>query len=58
MTTFVMNPAKTNLRQRIGYFGTDNGFFLERSAATTSGVSFVKRTKVSGVVQDIRVDQA
>jgi hypothetical protein len=58
MTTFVMNPAKTNLRQRIGYFGTENGFFLERSAATTSGVSFVKRTKVSGVVQDIAVDQA
>jgi len=58
MATFVMNPAKTNLRQRIGYFGTENGFYLERSAATTSGVSFVKRTKVSGVVQDIPVDQA
>lgn len=58
MTTFVMNPSKTNLRQRVGYFGTENGFYLERSSATTSGLSFVKRTKVDGSVQDIRVDQA
>lgn len=58
LATFVMNPHKTNLRQRIGYFGAENGFFLERSDATTSNVCFVKRTKVSGVVQDIRIDQA
>jgi len=29
MNTFVMNEGKTNLRQRVGYFGTDNGIFLE-----------------------------
>lgn len=54
MTTFVMNPAKTNLRQRIGYFGTDNGFYLERS----DGVYFVKRSKVTGSVENTRVAQA
>jgi len=58
LATFVMSPHKTNLRQRIGYFSAENGFFLERSDATTSNVCFVKRTKVSGVVQDIRIDQA
>ena len=26
MNTFVMDTAKTNLRQRIGYFGSENGF--------------------------------
>lgn len=56
MTTFVMNPAKANLRQRIGYFGTDNGLFLERSGAT--GVYFVKRSKVTGSVVDTPVAQS
>lgn len=58
MLTFVMNSAKTNLRQRVGYFGSENGFFVERSGATASGVSFVKRSKVTGVVVDTPVDQA
>lgn len=58
LMTFVMNPAQANLRQRIGYFGAENGFFLERSAATVSGVSFVKRSKVTGAVVDTPVDQA
>ena len=31
LTTFVMNPAKSNLRQRAGYFGSNNGYFIERS---------------------------
>jgi len=55
MTTFVMNPAQTNLRQRVGYFGTDNGFFLERSNST---VKFVKRSKVTGSVVDTAVAQS
>lgn len=54
LQTFVMNPAKTNLRQRIGYFGEENGFYLEKS----DGVFLCKRTKVTGAVQDIRVPQA
>lgn len=54
LDTFVMNPSKTNLRQRVGYFGTDNGFFLERS----DNVYLVKRSKVTGTAQDTRVAQA
>lgn len=56
LMTFVMNPAKANLRQRVGYFGTDNGFFLERSG--TSGVFFVKRSKVTGSVVNTQVTQS
>jgi len=57
LKTFVMNPHKTNLRQRVGYFGDENGFFLERSGATASNVAFVKRSKVTGAVVDTPVDQ-
>ncbi len=31
LSTFVMNPAKSNLVQRVGYFNTLNGVFLENS---------------------------
>jgi hypothetical protein len=57
LKTFVMGPHKTNLRQRVGYFGSENGFFLERSDATASKVAFVKRSKVTGSVVDTLVDQ-
>lgn len=57
LKTFVMGPHKTNLRQRVGYFGDENGFFLERSDATASKVAFVKRSKVTGAVVDTPVDQ-
>ena len=58
LKTFVMSPHKTNLRQRVGYFTNENGFFLERSDVTTSKVSLVKRSKTTGVVVDTRIDQA
>jgi len=57
LKTFVMSPHKTNLRQRVGYFNNDNGFFLERSDQTTSGIAFVKRSKVTGAVVNTYVDQ-
>jgi hypothetical protein len=41
MNTFVLSPAKTGLRQRVGYFGTDNGIYLELNNNT---VSFVERS--------------
>ena len=56
LQTFVMNPAKAGLRQRVGYFGTENGFFLERTGAST--VQFVKRSKATGVVVDTPITQA
>lgn len=56
LNTFVMNAAKANLRQRVGYFGPSNGFFLERTG--TSTVQFVKRSSVTGVVVDTPVVQS
>ena len=32
LNSFVMNPAKANLRQRIGYFTANNGFFVDLAA--------------------------
>lgn len=52
LTTFVMNEAKANLRQRVGYFNTQNGVFLEKS--NTSEPRFVLRTYTSGSVSDAR----
>jgi len=36
-----MNPKKTNLRQRVGYFGADNGIYLELDGDT---LYFVRRS--------------
>jgi hypothetical protein len=56
LATFKMDTAKTNLRQRVGYFNTSNGVFLEKS--NTSVPRFVLRTSTSGSPVDTRyVDQ-
>jgi hypothetical protein len=56
LATFVMNAGKTNLRQRVGYFNTDNGVFFQVSGTTNS---FVLRTNTSGTPSDVRtVNQA
>jgi hypothetical protein len=56
LATFVMNTAKTGLRQRVGYFGTQNGVFIQQNDST---VSFVLRSYISGSVSDARtVNQA
>lgn len=51
LATFVMNTGKTNLRQRVGYFNTDNGVFFQVSGTTNS---FVLRTNTSGTPSDAR----
>jgi hypothetical protein len=55
--TFVMNAAKTNLRQRVGYFSTQNGLYFELNNTTKA---FVIRTYVSGSVDNTsrRVEQS
>ena len=58
MTTFVMNAAKANLRQRVGYFGESNGMYLELDGAGGNVLSFVKRSFISGSVVDTSVTQA
>lgn len=56
LATFVMNEGKTNLRQRVGYFNTNNGVFFQVNGTTKS---FVLRTSTSGSPSDARtVDQA
>jgi len=55
LSTFVMSPAKTNLRQRVGYYGASNGYYLEQN---DSAVSFVERSSVSGSLVNNSVAQA
>ena len=55
LSTFVMSSAKTNLRQRVGYYGAANGYYLEQDGTT---VSFVERTSVSGSLVNTPVAQA
>lgn len=52
LATFVMATAQTNLRQRVGYFNTDNGVFFQQSGTTNS---FVLRTSTSGSPSDARI---
>jgi len=55
LNSFVFNAAKTGLRQRIGYFGTDNGIYLEQDG---TDVYIVERSKVSGSVVESKIAQA
>jgi hypothetical protein len=50
-----MNAAKTGLRQRVGYYGAANGYYLELNNST---VSFYERTSVSGSLVNNQVAQA
>lgn len=54
LNTFVFNPAKANLRQRVGYYGAQNGIYVELDGSV---LNFVKRTYISGTVQEVRVAQ-
>lgn len=51
MATFVMNPAQTGLRQRVGYFSTQNGVFFQQDESTKS---FVLRSYITGATSDAR----
>lgn len=55
MSTFVFNQAKTGLRQRVGYFGSANGIFLQLNNST---LSLVERSSVSGVLTDTTIDRS
>lgn len=55
MNTFTMDSPKSGLRQRVGYFGANNGIFLEQS---NSDIYFVKRSQTSGTVTETRVSKA
>jgi len=53
--SFCMAPAQTGLRQRVGYFGSQNGIFLELLNDT---LYFVIRSYVSGSIVEERVAQS
>jgi hypothetical protein len=50
LSTFVMAPAKNGLTQRVGYFGTQNGIFLQLENST---LSFVERSLSTGTTSTI-----
>lgn len=55
LTTFCMSLGKDNLRQRIGYFDTANGVFLEQNG---TDLSFKIRSSVTGSVEYEIANQA
>jgi hypothetical protein len=57
MDTFVFNAPKTNLRQRVGYYGSANGYYLELGG-TTNSLCFVERSSVTGSLVETKISQA
>lgn len=55
MNTFVMANAQTNLVQKVGYYGANNGIYLEQS---NNDVYFVERTYSTGTMTENRVAQS
>jgi hypothetical protein len=54
--SFNFNDAKDNLRQRIGYFGAENGLYLEQN--DTDEPTFVKRSSVTGSLVETKISQS
>lgn len=55
LNTFVPETPKANLRQRIGYFGAQNGIYFEIDGTEAY---FVERSYTTGAVVETRVAQA
>ena len=56
MSTFVPEAPKANLRQRVGYFGADNGVYFEIAGIGSTSISFVERSLSLGA--ETRVPQS
>jgi hypothetical protein len=58
--TFQMATTKAGLRQRCGYFGTNNGVYFELSGESPGTKAFVLRTYIGGSVDNTsrRVEQS
>lgn len=54
LSTFCMNTPKANLRQRVGYFGADNGVYFEVAGTT---LNMVIRSSSTGVLVEDRIPQ-
>lgn len=55
MSTFAMNTPKDHLRQRVGYFGNNNGIYLE---ANGTSISLVERSYSNGSLVETIVPQS
>jgi len=55
MNTFVMASSATNLRQRVGYFGDQNGIYFQLD---DGNISIVKRSLVTGSVAESVVSRS
>jgi len=55
LQTFVLNPAKQNLVQRVGYASSENGVMLELDG---SQLNIIKRTSISGITTTITIPQS
>ncbi|CAB4162320.1 hypothetical protein UFOVP787_30 [uncultured Caudovirales phage] len=55
LNTVVMSAPKENLRQRVGYFGQNNGIYLE---ANGTSIAWVERSSSSGSLVETRVEQS
>jgi hypothetical protein len=55
MQSFVMAPAQTGLRQRVGYFSRQNGVYLQQNGTQ---VSIVRRYYTGGSLQEEVVNQS
>jgi len=55
MSTFTLSPSTTNLRQRVGYYGAENGIYLELD---DSSLYMVERSLVTGTVTSTRIPQS
>ena len=55
LESFTFNPLRTGLRQRVGYFDTSNGIYLQ---ANGSNISFVKRSSVTNNVVELNIPKS
>lgn len=55
LNSFCMASSKNNLRQRVGFFGAQNGIYFEQSGAT---LNMVIRSYSTGVLVEDRVSQS
>lgn len=55
LSTFVFAATQSGLRQRVGYFGEENGIYLEQNDST---IKLVKRTLVSGTASNIEIEKS
>jgi len=56
MNSFAFATPKANLRQRVGYFDLNQGYFLELNADADS-VCFVRRSSSTGVTVETRISR-